>query len=86
MQHNFSQKSVILHACVHGRWKEFFFGSHQWIFPKAFLRGVKRGEICFLPLKIKKRAFFTEIFKFLPSSDIHMFVCRKSSCHTIKKI
>jgi len=66
MQHNFSQNGVILHACVHGRRKELFLGASLVDFSKSFPLGVKRGEICFLPLKIKKRAIFTEIFKFLP--------------------
>jgi len=46
--------------------RDYSLGGHQWIFPKVFLRGAKRGEIYILPLEIKKRTFFTEIFKFLP--------------------
>jgi len=59
-------------------------GSHWWIFPKVFLWGAKNGEIWFLPLEIKKKAFFAEIFKFLPLFG-HPLVCRKSLCQTIKK-
>ena len=36
---------------------------------KSFVGGPKSGEICFLPLKMKKTAFFAEMFKFLPPSD-----------------
>jgi len=43
-------------------------------FFQKFLLGVKRGEICFLPLEIQKTAFCTEIFKFLPLFR-HPFAC-----------
>jgi len=62
----FHKNGVISRARVHGRRREFFQGGgHKWIFPKVFLREAKSGEICFLPLEIKKTAFFAEIFKFL---------------------
>jgi len=54
--------------------RNYSLGGHQWIFPKVFLQGAKRGEICFLPLKIKKTVFFADIFKFLPLFR-HPFAC-----------
>jgi len=43
-------------------------------FSKGFLLVTKSGEICFLPLEIKKTAFFAEIFKFLPLFG-HPYAC-----------
>jgi len=84
VQQFFSEKMVSFYACVHGRRKEFLHGGHQWIFPNVFLRGAKSGEICFLPLEIRKTAFSAEIFKFLPSFRRPCLCVGKSSCHTTK--
>ena len=64
---------------------QIFPGRPQMDFSKGFPTGSKNGESRFLSLEIKITAFFAEIFKFLPSSDIHMLVCRKRLCQTIKK-
>ena len=62
------------HACVQGRRKVFARGGSPVDFSKGFLRGAKRGEYCFSPNKIKKTAFLTEIFKFLPLFR-HPYAC-----------
>jgi len=56
------------------------------MFPKVFLRVAKSGEFWFLALEIKKTAFLLKFSNSCPSSDTHMLVCRKSSCHTIKNL
>jgi len=38
-------------------------------FPKIFSRGDKSGEICFLPLEIKKITFFANNFKIQGGKD-----------------
>ena len=53
---------------------------------KVFLREAKSSEICFSPLEIKKTAFLLKFSNSCPSSDTHLLVCRKRSCHTIKKL
>jgi len=57
--------SFCMLACM-GVGRNFSRGGHQRIFKKVFLQQAKSGEIWFLPLEIKKTAFFAEIFKFLP--------------------
>jgi len=73
IQHNFSQKGVILHACMHGRRKEVFQGGPLVDFSKRFSTGAKSCEICFLPLEIKKTAFFAEISNSCPTR--HPYAC-----------
>ena len=53
--------------------RDFSWGVTSGFFQK-FSTGAKRGEIRFLPLEIKKTAFFTEIFKFLPLFR-HPYAC-----------
>ena len=54
-------------------------------FSKSFSTGAKSGEIWFLPLEIKKPAFFAEIFKFLPPFR-HPCLCVGKVCATPLKI
>ena len=56
---------VILHACVHERWKEFLQEGTSGFFRK-FLQGAKSGEICFLPLKTNKTAFLLKFSNSCP--------------------
>ena len=75
IQHNFSQKWCHLHACVHGRRKEFFQGgATSRFFQKFFYGAAKNGEIWFLPLEITKTAFLADILKFLPLFG-HPYAC-----------
>ena len=55
-------------------------------FSKRFCSRAKSDEIWFLPLEIKKTVFLLKIWNSCPSSDTHMLVCRKRSCHTIKNL
>jgi len=68
IQHNFLQKwcHFIAYACVHGRKKEIFHFPASVDFSKIFLWCPKVVKFVFLPLEIRKTAFFAEIFKFLP--------------------
>jgi len=83
IQRSFYKNGVILHACVHGRRKDFFRGSLV-DFSKSFSRRGQSGKICFLPLETKKTVFFAELFKFLPPFRHPCLCIGKSSCHTIK--
>jgi len=58
--------------------KIFSGGDHLGIFPELFQGGAKSGEICFFPIKTKKKQpFFAKKFKFhggkppCPTSDAH---------------
>ena len=51
-------------VCI-GVGRNFSRGATSGFFQNVFIREAKSGEICFLPLKIKKTASFAEIFKFL---------------------
>jgi len=85
IQHNFLQNSVILHACVHGRRKEFFLGEPLGFFQKFFYGRPKVVKFAFYHSKLRKQRFLLKFANSCPSSDTHMFVCRKRSSHTIKK-
>jgi len=52
-----SLRNVISQICAHGRREDFLQGGPGGNFPKIFSRGVKSGEICFLPLEIEKTTF-----------------------------
>jgi len=80
----FYKNVVILHACVHGLRKEFFQGGHKWIFQKFFYGGPKVVKFVFWHSKLRKQYFLLKFSNSCPSSDTHMLVYRKSSCHTIK--
>jgi len=56
IQHNFYTNGVILHACVHGRRKDFFQGGTIGFFQK-FLYGGQSGEICFYHPKLDNSLF-----------------------------
>jgi len=70
----FHKNGVILHACVHGRPKDFFQRGPRVDFSKSVTTGANCGEICFLPLEIKKTALFADFFKFLPLFQ-HPYAC-----------
>jgi len=66
MHHNLSQKSLILHACVHLASEGIFPGGSLVDFSKSFYGGPNVVKFGFYHSKLRKTAFFTEIFKFLP--------------------
>ena len=73
--------------CAWASERFFPWGGHEWIPPNVFLGCVSQsGEIWFLPLATKKRAFFAEIFKFVPPFQHPCLCVGKSSSHTIKQL
>ena len=65
----------------------FFPGEALVDFSKRVSRGIKSGEICFLlHLKLRKIAFFAEIFKFLPPFRYPCLWAGKISCNTMKNL
>jgi len=65
--------------------RDYSLGGHQWIFPKVFYWVSKVLKFVFYHSKFRKQDFILKFSNSSPSSDTHMIVCRKSSCHTIKK-
>ena len=76
--------SFYMFVCM-GVGRNFSWGEALVDFSKSFSTGAKSGEIWFLPLEIKKPAFFAEIFKFLPPFR-HPCLCVGKVCATPLKI
>ena len=76
--------SFYMLVCM-GVGRNFSRGGTSGFFQK-FSAGGKSGEICFLSLEIKKQHYLLKFSNSCPSSDTHMLVCRKCSCHTIKNL
>ena len=55
-------------------------------FFKSFLRGPNVVKFVFHHLKLRKQHFVLKFSNSCPSSDTHLLVCRKSSCHTTKNL
>ena len=61
-----TKKSHFTCLCAFGVGRNFSRGAHKWIFPKVFYGGPNVVKFGFYHSKLRKTAFFTEIFKFLP--------------------
>jgi len=85
IQHNFYRNGIILHACVHGRRKDFFQEGAIGFFPKVFLGGLKVAKFVFYHSKLRKQPFLLS-FQISSPLPTPMLVCRQSSCHTIKTL
>jgi len=79
---------VILHACLHFTClaSEGIFpgGGTSGYFPKFFYGGPKVVKLGFYHSKLRKQRFLLRFSNSCPSSDTHVLLRRKSSCHTIK--
>ena len=65
--------------------KNFSKRATSGFFQKLFCGKPKVVKFVFYHSKIRKHDFLLKVSNYCPSSDTHMLVCRKSSCHTIKK-
>jgi len=64
--------------------KEFFQGGTSGFFQTFFCGGPNVEKFVSYHSILRKQRFLLKFSNSCPSSDIHMLVCRKSSCHTIK--
>jgi len=60
-------------------------GATSGFFQKCFYWGSKMVKFVLYHSKLRKQHFLLKFSNTWPSSDIHMLVCRKSLCQTIKK-
>jgi len=60
-------------------------GATSGFFQKFFYGGPKVVKFAFYRSKFRKQHFLLKFSNSCPSSDIHMLVCRKCLCQTIKK-
>jgi len=65
--------------------RNFSRGDTSGFFQKFFYGGPKVVKFGFNHSKLRKHPFLQKFSNSCPSSDTHMLVCGKSSCHTIKK-
>jgi len=76
--------SFYMLVCM-GAGRNFSRGGTSGFFQKFFCRGPKVVKFAFYHSKLRKQRFLLKFSNSFPSSDTHMLVCRKSSCHTIEK-
>jgi len=69
----YHQNGVILHACVHGRRKEFFQGGTSGYFQTFFCGGSKVVKFVFDHSKLRKY-FLLKFSNSFPPSDTHACV------------
>ena len=63
----------------------FLGGATSGFSSKFFYGRSKVVKLGFYHSKLRKQHFLLKFSNSCPSSDAHMFVCRKRSCHTIEK-
>ena len=76
--------SFYMLVCM-GVGKNFFRGTTSGFFQTFFYGRPKVVKFGFYHSKLRKQHFLLKLSNSWHSSDTHMLVCRKSSCHTIKK-
>jgi len=76
--------SFYMLVCM-GVGRNFSRGATSGFFQKFFYGRPKVVKFVFYHSKLRKQRLLLKLSNSCPSSDTQMLVCRKGSCHTIKK-